>query len=256
MQLLPKKFPNEIGLVGHTIVNYPDKATARKIIEILAANKVDLIELQIPFSEPIADGPIFAKANHEVIAQGLKIEECYDFMSEMTNQYDLPFVFMSYANIVFKQGYENFIKAAKKAGAKGAIVPDLPLDVATDYFDVCQAHEFAAISVVAPNISTKRLQVLSNYFDGFVYAVARAGVTGTKTTFDNALDVYLKTLRQFSDLPIAVGFGVSNREDLNFLRSKADYAVVGTQTIRSYEQGGLEAVSKLWQELSGCGKSI
>lgn len=244
------KAPNEIGLIGHTIINYPNKLDAEKIVEILVANKVDLIELQIPFSEPIADGPVFAKANHEVIDNGITIEECYDFMQRMTNRYDVPFVFMTYANIALQQGYENFIKRAKQSGAKGAIIPDLPLDLETEYSDACQLHNFAAISVVSPNISNERLQKIAPYFDGFLYAVARSGVTGDKTTFDQSLINYINNLRNYCDLPIAIGFGVAGAKDIDFLRGKVDYAVVGTKTVRAYEQEGLPGVKKLWEELA------
>ena len=117
-------------------------------------HNAELIELQIPFSEPIADGPLFARANHEAISQGTTLAQCYEFMSEMTSHYSIPFVFMTYANIVFKQGFNEFVKKAKEAGAVGAIIPDLPLDLAPEYVQICHKNEFAAISVVSPNIST------------------------------------------------------------------------------------------------------
>lgn len=254
MQILPAKYPSEIGLIGHTIINYPNRAEAMKIVDVLVANQVDLIELQIPFSEPIADGPIFAKANQDVIDQGLSLQECYEFMAELTAKYDIPFVFMTYANVVFKQGYDHFIKSAKKAGAKGAIVPDLPLDIAEDYYEACCKHNFAPISVVSPNITPKRLAKIAPYFDGFLYAVARAGVTGPKTSFDSELTRYLDELREFTQLPIAVGFGVAQGADVEFLRGKADYAVIGTQTIRSYQEQGIVGVQQLWQELGLAGR--
>lgn len=250
MQLLPLKYPKKIGLIGHTIINYPNKEDARKIIEILVNNHVDLIELQIPFSEPIADGPVFAKANHDVIATEITLQDCYDFMAEMTRQYNIPFVFMSYANVIYKQGFDTFIQEAKKAGARGAIVPDLPLDIAEDYFMLCHEHDFAPISVVSPNISASRLKKISKYFDGFIYAVARAGVTGSKTEFNNEIEPYLSRLRATASLPIAVGFGVASVSDLQFLQGKADYAVIGTQTIRAYEKEGLQGVKDLWESFA------
>lgn len=253
MQILANLFPKKIGLVGHTIINYPNHEDAKKIVATLVASGVDLIELQIPFSEPIADGPIFVKASQVVIDHGITLKQCYEFMQEMTERYSIPFVFMTYANMVFKQGYEQFVKAAKESGAQGAIVPDLPLDVAQDYRAICQHYEFSPISVVAPNMSAHRLQTLATYLDGFVYAVARAGVTGSKTKFDATLDNYLATLRQHTSLPIAIGFGVTHQDDVKFLRGKADYAVVGTETIRAYERAGIEGVASLWQELArGC----
>lgn len=250
MQLLANKKSNQIGLIGHTIIDYPDHQSALAVIDKLVANQVDLIELQIPFSEPIADGPVFTKANHQAILNGVTLKNCFDFMATVTQKYTIPFVFMTYANIIFKLGFENFVQKSKAAGASGAIVPDLPLDVAKDYLAVCQANDFAAIPVVSPNISDQRLSEIAPLFDGFIYAVARAGVTGHKTEFGDALFHYLNRLRNHSNLPIAVGFGIASGEDLNLLRGKADYAVVGTQTLRAFEQEGIAGVEKLWQALS------
>ncbi len=251
MQLLPLKYPKKVGLIGHTIINYPNFEQASAIIDVLVKNHVDMIELQIPFSEPIADGPIFVKANHEAIKNGCTVEQCYEFMFDMSSRYSIPFIFMTYANIVYKQGFYTFIKKAKEAGARGAIIPDLPLDLADDYVKLCRDHQFAAISVVSPNISNERLKTLTPFFDGFIYAVARSGVTGSKTVFDEKISHYLNKLRHCSNLPLAVGFGISSSADLFFLQGKADYAVVGTQTVRIYEQQGIEGVAKFWQELAG-----
>jgi tryptophan synthase alpha chain len=250
MQLLPKQAPNKIGLIGHTIIHYPTPEVSMAIIDILVENKVALIELQIPFSEPIADGPLFTKANHEAIQNGVTLEDCYQFMSQVNQKYHIPVVFMTYANVVIKQGYETFIKKSKAMGAVGAIIPDLPLDLAKDYLAVCRQYNFVSIPIVSPNISDLRLSEISPLFDGFIYAVARAGVTGSKTKFDDTLTSYLEKLRAYSNLPIAVGFGISSSNEINILKGKADYAVVGSETLRVYQQEGLAGVRKLWQEFA------
>lgn len=250
MHLLENKPPQMIGLIGHTIIDYPTPSDALEIVDILVQNNVELIELQIPFSEPIADGPLFAKANYDAVKNGVTISKCYDFMSKVTAKYSIPFVFMTYANIVFREGYSQFVKNAKKAGAKGAIIPDLPFDIAKDYLKICKQENFAAIPVVSPNISEKRLQEISPFFEGFIYAVARAGVTGTKTEFDLSVINYIKELKRHTELPIAVGFGISSGEDLSFLRGSADYAVIGSQTLRVFEKEGLKGVRDFWQELN------
>lgn len=250
MSLLEKKSPNKIGLIGHCIINYPNPEDSKKLIDIFVKSGVDLIELQIPFSEPIADGPIFAKANQAVIDQGITIKECYDYMQEMTSRYSIPFVFTTYANIAFKQGFKTFVERSKKAGARGAIIPDLPQELAVEYYEACNNNDFAAISMVSPNISQKRLEKISPYFEGFVYAMARAGVTGAQTEFGESIEHYLKRIKEFTALPVAVGFGIRNRDDLRFLRGKADYAVIGTKTINVYNEQGLSGVEQFWQELT------
>lgn len=252
MQLLPNQVPDKIGLVGHTIINYPSLDESLAIIDILVKNGVSLIELQIPFSEPIADGPLFTKANHEAIVNGITLADCYQFIAHVCKKYPIPFVIMTYANLVVKQGYETFVKKAIEVGAKGAIVPDFPLDVASDYLQICQSYNFSAIPVVAPNITEQRLQTISPFFDGFVYAAARFGVTGSKTNLSSSLSNYLQKIRQYSSLPIAVGFGIATPADLAFLKGKADYAVIGSETLRVYQDQGLVGVENLWRELSGC----
>jgi tryptophan synthase alpha chain len=250
MQILENKSPTSIGLIGHIIVNYPNPKDAEAIIDILVKNKVDLIELQIPFSEPIADGPLFTRANHEAIKQGVTLADCYALMSRLTQQYPIPFVFMTYANILMNQGFHTFVKKAKGIGAKGAIVPDLPLDMATDYLKACLEYDFAAIPVVAPNISKQRLDNISQFFNGYIYALARSGVTGVKTHFEASIMTYINKLRTHSTLPISLGFGISSAEDITFLKGKVDYAVVGTETLRAYHQRGLRGVETLWQALA------
>lgn len=248
--LLEKKSPEKIGLIGHTIINYPNEEDSKKIVEILVQNGADLIELQIPFSEPIADGPVFAKANHEAVARGITIDQSFEFMTEMTRKHSIPFVFMTYLNIVYKKGFDNFVLAAKKAGARGMIIPDLPLDYADNLLEICKAHEFVVVPVLPPNISRLRLEKLQPFFNGFVYAVARLGVTGAKTELDQSIFNFLDLLRYYTELPIALGFGISAGEDVQFLRSHVDYAIVGTQTLRAYEKNGLKAVEELWNELN------
>src|SRR3989338_8064110 len=129
MKLLLKKHDkNSIGLIGHTIVNYPNADLTRQAIDIMVEAGVSLIELQIPFSEPIADGPLFTHANHQALAQGVNIEQSFALMAEVSRKHAIPFVFMTYGNVLYQQGFDQFIVRAKKAGAKGIIVPDLPVD--------------------------------------------------------------------------------------------------------------------------------
>lgn len=246
---LKKHSNNSIGLIGHTIVNYPSPEHASAAIDIMVEAGVDLIELQIPFSEPVADGPVFMKANHEAIANGVTVAQSLALMHEMTQKHAIPFVFMTYANIIYKKGFENFVKAAKQAGAYGAIVPDLPLDMAADYYAICRQHEFAPIQVIPPNITNTRLKLLAENASGFIYAVARTGVTGTKTQFGNELTEFTARIRQHTDLPIAIGFGIANAVDIQFLKPIADYAIVGTQALRILQQQGLKELHQFWQVL-------
>jgi tryptophan synthase alpha chain len=247
--ILSKQPPNAIGLIGHTIINYPSPAQAREAVAIMVNEGVALIELQIPFSEPVADGPLFMRANHEAIAAGVSVADCFAFMREVSTQHKIPFVFMSYANILYKQGYTAFAKQAAQAGAKGVIVPDLTLENAQEYLAACADQGLAVIQVIPPNVSEERLSKLAQASQGFVYAVARSGVTGTQTQFSQFFPIFLQRLRQHTDLPIAVGFGVTSPDDIRFLKSYADYAIVGSQALRILQEQGTTKLQQFWHEL-------
>jgi tryptophan synthase alpha chain len=241
-QLRQARSKKEILLMTHLVLGYPSFAANREVIRQMVANGVDVIELQIPFSEPMADGPMIIKANQEAIANGTKVADCLAFAEEMAEQYDIPFLFMTYYNILFKYGLKNFLTKAKEIGIRGFIVPDLPPEEGEEYLKLTKELELAPIQIFAPTSTEERMRTLAGHGAGFIYCVARRGVTGSKTSFDASFDAYLARCRSATDLPLAVGFGISNREDVHILTGKADLAVIGTATIRLVEEKGPEAV--------------
>lgn len=247
--LLKKHDKNSIGLIGHTIINYPSPEECEKAIAIMVEAGVDLIELQIPFSEPVADGPLFLKANHEALEAGVSVAQCFNFMHRISKKYNIPFVFMTYVNILYKKGFENFVQAAAAAGAKGLIVPDLPVEMATDYLAACTKYAVAAIGLIPPNVTGARLQKIAEAAQGFIYAVARAGVTGSKTEMNKELIAFVERIRHHSELPIAVGFGIATAADIEFLKPHVDYAIVGSQALRVLKEKGLSELRRFWHEL-------
>lgn len=247
--LIPRRENKSIGLIGHSIIGFPNLEVTKKLVAILVEQGADLIELQIPFSEPIADGPLFTRANFDALSQGITVDTCMNLMHELTTIYSIPFVFMTYANVVFRRGFESFVIAAKQAGARGAIIPDLPIDLADEYLTACQKHDFAAIQIIPPNITDQRLPGVCKAAQGFIYAVARTGVTGEKTELGQPVADLLTKIRNHTNLPVAVGFGITTKQDLEFLAPYADYAVIGTQTLRVYQEKGLEGVADFWREL-------
>lgn len=236
------KTEKDILLMTHLVLGYPSFAANREVIRQMVTNGVDVIELQIPFSEPMADGPMILKANQEAIAAGVRVAECLEFAAEITAAYDIPFLFMTYYNILFKYGVEDFIKKSKEIGITGFIVPDLPPEEGQEYLRLTSEYGLAPIQIFAPTSTEERMTELANHGAGFIYCVARRGVTGTRTNFDASFDAYLARCRKATDLPLAVGFGISSREDVALLTGKADMAVIGTATIRLVEEKGPEAV--------------
>jgi tryptophan synthase alpha chain len=232
----------EILLMTHLVLGYPSFAVNREVIKQMVVNGVDLIELQIPFSEPMADGPMILKANQASIENGTSVKECLDFAAEMTAAYNIPFLFMTYYNILFKYGVEDFVKKAAAINIQGFIVPDLPPEEGQQYLEIVNREGLAPIQIFAPTSKDERMRALADHGAGFIYCVARRGVTGKKTELDAGFYDYLGRCRAATKLPLAVGFGIRNRTDVDMLRNRADIAVIGTETIRLVDEQGASAV--------------
>ena len=239
----------EILLMTHIVLGYPTFKDAFRIVEAMVNAGVDLMELQIPFSEPIADGPIILHANQKALAGGATVQKCLDFAQKIVKSFDIPFLFMSYYNILFKYGVNRFVGAMHDNGIVGAIVPDLPPEEGRDYLDAMEKYHLSPIFIFSPTTPEDRMVYLNSYGKGFIYCVARKGVTGVTTDFSTQLTEYLLRCRKTTDLPLALGFGVKEREDVEFLKGKADIAVIGSETIRLVDTEGVDAVGKFINSL-------
>jgi tryptophan synthase alpha chain len=232
----------DILLMTHIVLGYPSLDVNREVIQQMVENGVDCIEMQIPFSEPMADGPVILKANQDALAHGTKVEDCFLFAAEMVEKHQIPFLFMSYYNIIFKYGEEAFFKRAAEIGIKGLIIPDLPPEMGSSFLALADTYKVAPILIYTPTSTDDRMQELAEYGRGFIYCVARRGVTGKKSEFDTDFDTYLARCRAATTLPLAVGFGIQSREDVEALQGKADMAVIGSRTIKLVEAEGSQAM--------------
>jgi tryptophan synthase alpha chain len=239
----------DILLMTHLVLGYPSFEACRGLIASMIDAGVELIELQIPFSEPMADGPTILRANQQALARGVRVEQCLDFAHELTAEFEIPFLFMTYYNIPLQHGLERFAQRMHAGGVVGSIVPDLPPEEGERYLSALAEHALAPIFIFSPNTSDARLQYLARHAQGFVYCVARKGVTGAETEFAESLERYLARCRAATTLPLAVGFGVREKRDVDFLRGKADIAVVGTQTLRVIDERGVDAVGPFIRSL-------
>jgi len=239
----------EILLMTHIVLGYPSFEEAFRIIEAMVETGVDLMELQIPFSEPIADGPVILHANQKALARGSTVQQCIDFAKTVTATFDIPFLIMSYYNIPFKYGVDRFIGAMAQSGLQGAIIPDLPPEEGRDYLTAMKNYNLSPIFIFSPTTPKQRMEYLASFGRGFIYCVARKGVTGVHTVFSEQLQQYLARCRTATGLPLALGFGVADRSDVDFLKGKADIAVIGSQTIRLVDKEGVGAVGKFIESL-------
>ena len=241
----------DILLMTHIVLGYPSFEKSFRIIETMVEAGVDLMELQIPFSEPIADGPVILRANQKALNNGISVKNCLDFAGEVARSFEIPFLIMSYYNIVFKYGIDRFVSGIKKRALKGAIIADLPPEEGHEYFSMMKGHDLAPIILFSPSTSFERMKYLASFARGFIYCVARKGVTGAHTTFSEELTAYLSRCRKATSLPLALGFGIKEKRDVDFLIRKADIAVIGTQTIRIMEKSGISAVGNFIRGLRG-----
>ncbi len=237
-----KREQKDILLMTHIVLGYPDFDSSIQLARTMVEAGVDLMELQIPFSEPIADGPVILKACQDALQTGASVADCLDATRKITASLDIPFLFMSYYNILFKYQVERFTKVAAECGIRGMIVPDAPPEEAEDYLQAMNKEQLAPIQLYSPNTPDERMRYLADFAQGFVYCVARKGVTGQDTAFSDDLDQYLARCRQATRLPLALGFGVKDHKDIDFLKGKIDIAVVGSGALRILNEKGVEAV--------------
>jgi tryptophan synthase alpha chain len=236
-------------LMTHIVAGHPDFDTSLRLIESMVQAEVDLIELQIPFSEPIADGPVILRANQEALSAGSTVQRCLELGEAVARRFDTPFLFMSYYNVLFKHGVTRFVGRMHSGGLKGSIVPDLPPEEAGEYLRAMAEHQLDPIFIYSPNTTEARLSLIAQHARGFVYCVARKGVTGSATAFSDELAGYLKRARAATKLPLAVGFGVKEKKDVDFLHGKADIAVVGSETLRVLQTSGIGTVTPFLKSL-------
>ena len=235
----------------HIVLGYPSFETNREVIRAMVENGVDCIEMQIPFSEPMADGPVILKANQDSLARGATIDDCLAFGAEMCATHDIPFLYMTYFNIVYKYGELRFLDQAVKAGVQGLILPDLPPEEGIELCKTAKQKGIAPIMIYSPTSTNERMKELASYGAGFIYCTARKGVTGTHSELDSEFTSYLKRCRRATTLPLAVGFGIQNRTDIEALIGVADMGVVGSRTIKLVDQHGSEAVGPFISQLLG-----
>lgn len=245
-QLRIIKEKKKIGLMTHVVIGYPSLKDTIDIVKTMAENGADFVELQIPFSDPLADGPTIMRASEESLRNGTKVKDAFVVMQKLSQEVSIPLLFMAYYNTVFRYGVEKFCKDAAKAGAAGLIVPDMPIEEESNehFFACCEKYGLIAIHVVSPASTDERLKKNAKVATGFIYATARQGITGVKNTLDPKLFVFIKRLKQHFNIPIAIGFGISQKEHIESLIGHADIAIIGSMLIDVISHSTKEAVKE------------
>ena len=227
----------EKALICYIVGGYPDVETSKEIIKTLIDSGADIIEIGIPFSDPMADGPIIQSALIKSLAKGTTPLVCFNIVRELRKTYsNTPFLFMTYSNIVFSNNLNNFLKAAKKSDIDGFIIPDLNIEDSQDYINITKKLGLATIFLCAPNTSNKRLVEIASTSSGFVYMVSIFGITGSRNKFEKYTFEAISTTREITNrckIPLAVGFGISSPSDgKKMLKSGADGIIVGSSLMK------------------------
>lgn len=236
-------------LMTHVVVGYPSFDTNMAMLEAMQRADVDLVELQWPFSEPIADGPVFVRANQQALDAGVRRDDYFTFMERAAATFDFKILMMGYYNSVLQMGHETFCACLAEHGGCGFIVPDLPPEEAGDLYQHAAIYQQEPIVLMTPTNSPARLQQIATRAGGFVYCAARKGVTGKQTQVNESLETFVGRCRQVTTLPLALGFGLRTGADLRRLRGLVDIGIVGTALLHAWEQGGAPRYEALLQDL-------
>ena len=234
---MPIRFAGKPGLVAYLTAGDPDLKTTREIVLAAIDAGADVIELGVPFSDPLADGPVIQRASERAVARGTKLTDVLALAKELrAARRDAGLVIFSYFNPILRFGLERFCAAAEDAGVDGVLVTDMIVEEADEYLAQLERHKLAPIFLAAPTSPDARLERIAAVSKGFVYAISRVGITGTQQSLASDAESLVKRLRRYTDLPIAVGFGVSNAEHFSAVGEFADAAVVGSALVATIER--------------------
>jgi tryptophan synthase alpha chain len=230
------------GFMMHMVAGYPDLSSSEAIARQILASGADLLEVQIPFSDPLADGPIIARANETALNNGIRVEDSLSMIERIAESTAKSILIMTYFNIIHHFGVERFCKRASEIGVQGLIVPDYPQDeeAHNSLIKFTGENELAFIQVVASTTPPDRLHKIVQHASGFIYCMARTGITGRKTEISPQTLEYLQAVRASCDLPLAVGFGLSEQAQVRALKPYAEIMIVGSALIKVYADQPLE----------------
>ena len=240
MNKIHQAFENGKAFIPFITCGDPDLETTAAAVRAAVANGADLIELGIPFSDPTAEGPVIQGANIRALRGGIKTKHIFEFVRELRRDVTVPMVFMTYANVVFSYGAEKFISTCAEVGIDRLILPDIPFEEKEEFLPICRQYDVALISLIAPT-SANRIGMIAKEAEGFIYLVSSLGVTGERSEIKTDLRSIVELIRANTDVPCAIGFGISTPEQAKQMASISDGAIVGSAIIRLLEKHGKDA---------------
>ena len=240
MSKIGKAFENGKAFIGFITCGDPDLETTAAAVHAAVENGADLIELGIPFSDPTAEGPVIQGANLRALNGGVTTDKIFHFVRELRKDVNVPMVFMTYANVVFSYGSERFLAACKEAEIDGLILPDVPFEEKEEFLPFCHKYGVDLVSLIAPT-SEKRIAMIAQEAEGFLYIVSSLGVTGVRSEIKTDLASMIHVVRENTQVPCAIGFGISTPEQAKKMADLSDGAIVGSAIIKLLERYGKDA---------------
>ena len=240
MSRIKEAFENGKAFIAFVTCGDPDLETTGAVVREMAKNGADLIDLGIPFSDPTAEGPVIQGANLRALNGGVTTDQIFEFVKELRRDVSVPMVFMTYANVVFSYGAERFISTCRKIGMDGLILPDLPYEEKEEFQPICRRFGLELISLIAPT-SENRIARIAGEAEGFVYLVSSLGVTGMRSEIKTDLASIVEAIRRNTEIPCAIGFGISTPEQAARMAGLADGVIVGSAIVRLIEKYGRQA---------------
>lgn len=255
MSKIKKAFEKGKTFIAFLTCGDPDLETTAAAVRAAVENGADLIELGIPFSDPTAEGPVIQGANLRALQGGVTTDKIFAFVRELRGDVKVPMVFMTYVNVVFSYGAEKFISSCREIGIDGLILPDLPFEEKEEFQPLCTAYGVDLISLVAPT-SRNRIAMIAKEAEGFLYIVSSLGVTGTRSEIKTDIASIVEVVRQNTEIPCAVGFGISTPEQAGKMAGISDGVIVGSAIVRLLEKYGAEAPGHIGRYVKSMKNSI
>lgn len=240
MSRIAKAFENKKAFIAFVTGGDPTLDTTEKLLYAMEDAGADLIEIGIPFSDPIAEGAVIQEANERALAAGCTTDRLFDTVKKARERVTVPIVYLTYANAVFKYGNEKFMKRCVECGIDGLIIPDVPYEEKKEFLDVCNQYGIDLITMVAPT-SKERIRMIAKDAKGFVYCVSSMGVTGVRQEITTDIGSMVKLVKEVTDTPAAVGFGISTPEQAEKMAALSDGAIVGSAIVKIVAKYGKES---------------
>jgi tryptophan synthase alpha chain len=233
----------------------PDIETTYQLIKTMAENGADIIEIGIPFSDPIAEGPVIQEADLRALSAGTTTDALFDLVVRLRKEIDIPLLFMTYANPIYVYGKDRFMKRCKEVGIDGVIVPDVPFEEKSELYNECKNNGIELISMIAPT-SEERIETIAKEAEGFIYCVSSLGVTGVRSEINTDIGTMVKHVKNVTDTPVAVGFGISTPEQAKKMAGLSDGAIVGSAIVKIVAQYGKDAVPHVAEYVKNMKNSV